>query len=91
MCLRNCCDEIGFEIVAKTHMRYFEEEDTMHVAISEGAEVENVELGPNITAELNDKGELIGIELINASVYLRDAILESAQAKMLRLPEASPG
>ncbi len=77
--------------MAKTHMRYFEEEDTLHVVISESAEVENVELGPNITAELNDKGELIGIEFINASVYLRDAILESAQAKMLRLPEASPG
>jgi uncharacterized protein YuzE len=72
-------------------MRYFEEEDILHVSISEGAEVGSVELSPNITAELNDKGELIGIEIVNASIYLRDAILESAQAKMLHLPEASTG
>ena len=72
-------------------MRYFEEEDILHVSISEGAETGSVELSPNITAELNDKGELIGIEIINASVYLQDAILESAQAKMLHLPVASPG
>ncbi len=72
-------------------MRYFEEEDILHVSISEGAETGSVELCPNITAELNDKGELIGIKIINASVYLQDAILESAQAKMLHLPVASTG
>jgi len=77
--------------MSKTHMRYFEEEDILHVSISEGEEAGSVELSPNITAELNDKGELIGIEIINASVYLRDAILESAQAKMLNLPEACAG
>jgi uncharacterized protein YuzE len=43
-----------------------------------------VELSPNITAELNEAGELIGIEILNASKYLRDSILDSAQAKMLR-------
>lgn len=77
--------------MSKTRMRYFEKEDILHVWISEGVEAASVELSPNITAELNDKGELIGIEIINASDYLRDAILESAQAKMLHLPEASVG
>ncbi len=72
-------------------MRYFEKEDILHVSISEGAEAGSVELSPNITAEFNDKSELIGIEIINASIYLRDAILESAQAKMFHLPEASTG
>lgn len=33
--------------------------------------------------ELNDKGELIGIEILEASSFIRDSILESAQAKML--------
>ncbi len=77
--------------MSKTHMKYFEEEDILHVSISERAEAGSVELSPNITAELNHKGELIGIEIINASTYLRDAILESAQAKMLHLPEAYTG
>jgi uncharacterized protein YuzE len=35
---------------------------------------------------LNDKGELIGIEIINASSYIRDSILESVQGKLLNLP-----
>jgi len=38
--------------------------------------------------EINDKGELIGIEILNASAFVRDAILESVQARMLQLPEA---
>ena len=39
-------------------------------------------------AELNEKGELIGIEILNASAFLRDSILESVQAKVLQLGKA---
>ena len=74
----------------KTQMRYFENEDIIHVAIGEGEETASVEVNPNITVELNDKGELIGIEILNASSYLRDAVLESVQAKLLHLSEAHP-
>jgi uncharacterized protein YuzE len=45
-------------------------------------------LSPNVTAELNQKGELIGIEIINASAFLRDALLEGVQAKVLNLVNA---
>ena len=40
-------------------------------------------LSPNATAELNKKDNLIGIEILEASSFNRDSILESAQAKML--------
>jgi uncharacterized protein YuzE len=70
-------------------MTYFDEEDVLHLVISDEPEANSVELSPNITAELNEAGELIGIEILNASKYLRDSILDSAQAKMLRLPQAS--
>ena len=69
-------------------MEYFEKEDILHMAISDEPEAGSVELSPNITAELNSKGELIGIEILNASDFVRDSILESAQAKMLKLPSA---
>jgi uncharacterized protein YuzE len=69
-------------------MSYFEDEDVLHLVISEESESDSVELSPNITAELNAAGELIGIEILNASKYLRDSILDSAQARMLRLPRA---
>lgn len=66
-------------------MHYFEEEDILHLVVSDEPEANSVEISPNITAELNDAGELIGIEIINASSFLRDSILESVQGKLLAL------
>ncbi|MBI5748275.1 MAG: DUF2283 domain-containing protein [Nitrospinae bacterium] len=69
----------------KTKMTYFEDEDILHIVISEGKESDSIELSPNITAELNESGELIGIEILEASSFLRDSILETTQAKILKL------
>jgi uncharacterized protein YuzE len=68
-------------------LAYFEKEDVLHLAISDEAEAGSVEVSPNITAELNDKGELIGIEILSASTFIRDSVLESVQAKVLDLTE----
>lgn len=70
----------------KTKMIYFEQEDVLHLAISDEPESGSIEVSPNITAELNEKGELIGIEILNASIFIRDSILESVQARMLSFP-----
>ena len=70
----------------KPRMVYFEQENVLHLVISEEPEVQSVELSPNITVELNDKGELIGIEILDASEFLRDTIMESVQAKLLGIP-----
>lgn len=64
-------------------MAYFEKEDILHLTISDEREVGSVEISPNITVELNETGELIGIEIINASAFIRDSILESVQARLL--------
>ena len=72
----------------KAHMEYFEKDDILHFAISDESEAGSVELSPNITVELNNSGELIGIEILNASAFVRDSIMESVQAKMLKLPVA---
>lgn len=72
----------------KPRVRYFEQEDILHLVLAEGAESRSLELSPNITVELNDKNELIGVEILNASSFLRDAVLESIQAKTLQLLEA---
>ena len=61
-------------------------EDILHVCISNEGEVSSVELTPNITAELNENGDLIGIEILNASSA--NAVMETVQAKMLKLSEA---
>ena len=72
----------------KTRMTYFKDEDVIHIAISDEKEVNSIELSPNITAEMNEKGELIGLEIIEASSFIRDYILESSQAKIIKLKGA---
>lgn len=73
--------------MSNTRMVYFEENDILHLSVSDEPETTSVELSPNITAELNEQGELIGIEILNASSFIRDSILESAQARLLSLVE----
>ena len=72
----------------KTSIHYFEKEDILHLVISQEPEANSIELGPNITAELNENGELIGVEIVNATAFLRDSIMESIQFKMMQLPPA---
>lgn len=69
----------------KTRIKYFEQEDVLHVVISDEPEFRSVELAPNITVELNDRNEMIGVEILKASAFLRDAVLESIRAKTLQL------
>lgn len=72
-------------------MNYFEAQDILHLVITDDEEVESLEISPNITAELNANGELIGVEIMDASVFLRDFILESTQARIMKLKQASYG
>lgn len=72
-----------------TQLSYFKDSDVLHLLISNDREADSIEINPNITAELNDKGELIGIEILKASSYLRDFFLESVQAKLLNLSKKS--
>jgi uncharacterized protein YuzE len=55
-----------------------------------GTEAGSIELSPDITVELNERGELTSIEILNASKFMRDVVLESVQARMLQFPVAQP-
>jgi uncharacterized protein YuzE len=71
----------------KAEMKYFKDDDILHFAVSDEKEAGSVEITPNITAEMNGDGELIGIEILNASAFVRDYIMEMAQAKILGLAD----
>ena len=71
--------------MSKHKMNYFPEEDILHILIEEGRESECRELSPNITAELNDKGEIMGIEILKASEFIKDFILEQAGLSNLKI------
>ncbi len=73
--------------MSEGRMAYFEEEDVLHLAIADEAEARSVEISPDITAELNHRGELIGIEILHASRFFRDTVMDSVQARMLDLAE----
>lgn len=74
----------------RPRMTYFEDEDVLHLSITDEPEARSLELGPNITAELNDKNELIGVEILMASTFMRDAVLDSVQARMAQLLATEP-
>ena len=69
----------------KPKLAYFEQEDILHLIVSEEDEANSVELSPNITAELNESGELIGIEILNATTFVQETLMEGVQAKVLQL------
>ena len=72
--------------MSNVQMSYFEQEDVLHLLISDEPEAGSVEISPGITAELNAQGALIGIEILRASTFIRDSILETVQGKLLELP-----
>ena len=69
-------------------MKYFDKEDILHLVITEEPQGDSLELSPNITAELNENGELIGIEILNASTLIQEAVLAKGTAKELTLTNA---
>jgi uncharacterized protein YuzE len=65
-------------------MRYFGREDVLHILVSRGKEAGSVEMAPNITVELNGSGDVIGMEILGASTYLRDTVMNTARAQDLK-------
>ncbi len=47
----------------KIKMKYFKDDDIIHINISDGMETNSVELSPNITAEIDKNVEMIGIAI----------------------------
>ncbi|MEA3349251.1 MAG: DUF2283 domain-containing protein [Chloroflexota bacterium] len=76
--------------MSKIGMMYFEKEDILHLTLINEPEAGSVELSPNITVELNAKGSMIGIEILNASDFIRDSIMDSVQMGVLRATELQP-
>lgn len=79
---------LGDSLMNKAQIKYFEQEDVLHLLISDEPEYRSIELSPNITVELNEKNEMIGVEILKASAFLRDTVMESIQAKTMQLIEA---
>ncbi len=85
MCATQNCETYNLN---KLRIRYFEQEDVLHMMIAEGPKTGSLKLNPNIQVELNDKNNLTGVEISKATAFLRDSVLESMQARTLQWLEA---
>ena len=63
-------------------MRHFDQEDILYLAIFDDPENGSIELSPNITAEYNNKGEIIGIEILKASDFICDCLFLLANTRL---------
>ena len=50
----------------------FDQEDILHIMAAPGPEARSIELGPDMTLELDDNGQILGVEILNASQYVPD-------------------
>lgn len=55
----------------KPLVNYDYESDILYIATKKTKEEEFVEVAPGINVELDDKGQVIGIEILNASKCLK--------------------
>ena len=55
----------------KPNINYDSQKDILYFAVREGVEEEFIEIAPGVNVELDQKGEVIGIEILNASQMLK--------------------
>lgn len=58
----------------KPLVNYDPKKDVLYIVAKKGKEEEFVEIAPNINVELDEKGEVIGIEILNASSFLKPIV-----------------
>jgi len=58
----------------KKIINYDQKSDALYIGIKKGAEEEFVEVSPGVNVELDQKGQVIGIEILNASKVLKSVV-----------------
>jgi uncharacterized protein YuzE len=67
---------------SKKIINYDSKSDVLYIGLKKGVEEEFVEISPGINVELDSQGQVIGIEILNASKILKP-VIKSFQAKIL--------
>lgn len=55
----------------KPLLHYDSKSDTIYIVTRKGKEEEFIEVAPGINVEFNKKGEVVGIEILDASRFLK--------------------
>ena len=67
---------------SKKIVNYDPKSDVLYMGVKKGIEEEFVEISPGINVELDQNGQVIGIEILNASKVLR-SVVKSLQREIL--------
>lgn len=62
---------MGADMRKKPLVNYDTKADVLYIVTRKGAEEESVEIAPGVSVELDEKGEVIGIEILNASRFFK--------------------
>lgn len=66
-------------------MAYFEKKDILHLMVAPGPEVQSIELSPDTTVEMDAQGQILGIEILNASKFMAQILIRmSCMARTCR-------
>ncbi len=57
---------------------YDQESDSIFICIHEGEEERFEEIVPGVNIELDENGEILGVEILNASRFLKDKDIKAA-------------
>ena len=98
LCIRNrkevvLSEQVGGRIYFVNHvdtkmkirpgkLHYYEDSDVLYYLISEGEEEKAIELSPGVTVELNKEKEIVGIEILDASKFMKTFVIENFQRKI---------
>jgi uncharacterized protein YuzE len=55
-------------------VNYDSKSDILYIITGKGDEEEFIEIAPGVNVELDEDGQVIGIEILNASVFLKPIV-----------------
>ena len=68
-------------------LKYYEDSDVLYFFLKKGAETKSIEAAPGITVELNQKNQVIGIEILEATKFIQDYVMKDI-SKSLELADS---
>ena len=65
-------------------LSYYPKSDVLHYVVREGEEFASREVSPGVTLELDERGKLIGIEILDASQFMRQFVVRRFKSPALK-------
>jgi uncharacterized protein YuzE len=68
------------------NFNYDPKADVFYIGVKQGSEEEFIEIAPGINIEMDNRKQVIGIEILNASKVFKQVYTKSNKAKSKKIP-----